>query len=359
MYLSMCKKGLLSHAELKRCKREFLEQPKQTENNVRSPRGVSPIRFPSPPTTIPILSSDPVVPVPTSIAMSSNTPPEKTTTEVATLTTDGATAFVGITTPTPTSSTPTIEANERTTSTAPWSYVVNFTGFLQKGAWYGSEAFEKLIQENLGESLLIETSMTTTTKVCFVSSMVNVSPLVPYLFRNYNFPPNAKPRNMGECEIPTWKAVRASAAAPGYFEHVEKDGKIFRDGAMIANNPSGLALNEALNLWNRRPIELLLSIGTGRTPSTPLLNPCTYSSLFTQLVNSCTDPDKTHSVLEDLMAPGTYYRLQPESPAFSVGIDETSPEALEALLAQTLLWIEANSQQMLQICNTLTGETSS
>lgn len=42
----------------------------------------------------------------------------------------------------------------------------------------------------------------------------------------------------------------------------------FQDGASTANNPSGLALQEALRLWPHTPVDCLLSLGSGSVPIT-------------------------------------------------------------------------------------------
>ena len=42
----------------------------------------------------------------------------------------------------------------------------------------------------------------------------------------------------------------------------------FQDGASTANNPSGLALQEALRLWPHTPVDCLVSLGSGSVPIT-------------------------------------------------------------------------------------------
>ncbi len=60
-------------------------------------------------------------------------------------------------------------------------------------------------------------------------------------------------------------AVLASCAAPSYFDPVQVGDYLLADGGLWANNPSILAVTEAVSKFNR-PIEQvhILSIGTGK-----------------------------------------------------------------------------------------------
>lgn len=61
-------------------------------------------------------------------------------------------------------------------------------------------------------------------------------------------------------------AVLASCAAPTYFDPVQVGAYLLADGGLWANNPSILAVTEAVSKF-KRPIEqiYILSIGTGKT----------------------------------------------------------------------------------------------
>jgi predicted acylesterase/phospholipase RssA len=75
---------------------------------------------------------------------------------------------------------------------------------------------------------------------------------------------NACADRSGTCGIPVHHALRASTAAPGYFETCvldERPGERFQDGGLLANNPAALALHEAMRLWPTRNIDVLVSIG--------------------------------------------------------------------------------------------------
>ncbi|KAF2101933.1 FabD/lysophospholipase-like protein [Rhizodiscina lignyota] len=75
--------------------------------------------------------------------------------------------------------------------------------------------------------------------------------------------------NEGADPLKIWQVTRATSAAPFYFEQLEAyvrgELKIFKDGGIRENNPSGAAWSEFVSLYGeRRDPALLLSIGTGR-----------------------------------------------------------------------------------------------
>ena len=67
-----------------------------------------------------------------------------------------------------------------------------------------------------------------------------------------------------------WKVARYTSAAPFYFKEFEG----YIDGGMMANNPSEVGLTEIQKFYHERgeklPISLVVSIGSGKNPGTPL-----------------------------------------------------------------------------------------
>ncbi len=67
-----------------------------------------------------------------------------------------------------------------------------------------------------------------------------------------------------------WKVARYTSAAPFYFKEFEN----YIDGGILANNPSEAALTTIQDHYHRRgekiPISLLVSVGTGCNPGSPL-----------------------------------------------------------------------------------------
>lgn len=63
-------------------------------------------------------------------------------------------------------------------------------------------------------------------------------------------------------------AILASCAAPTYFDPKEVDSHLLSDGGLWANNPSIIALTEAVSKFNRSIEEVrILSVGTGHSPN--------------------------------------------------------------------------------------------
>lgn len=84
----------------------------------------------------------------------------------------------------------------------------------------------------------------------------------PTLFRTYPVRENASEN----CTI--WEAIRATTAAPAFFEPIEigvAGMKIrYVDGGLGCNNPITQVLAEAHSLWPDRKIASIVSIGAGR-----------------------------------------------------------------------------------------------
>ena len=73
-------------------------------------------------------------------------------------------------------------------------------------------------------------------KVAIVSSQVCDKRITPYVFRSYDLPFRNYSSYNGSSKHPIWTAVRASSAAPTYFDDFLFDNKCFSDGGILANN---------------------------------------------------------------------------------------------------------------------------
>lgn len=68
---------------------------------------------------------------------------------------------------------------------------------------------------------------------------------------------------------PMTKVAAATSAAPTYFKPLQRDGYIFADGGVWANNPIMIGLVEALSAFSTRREDIaILSIGCGDAPYT-------------------------------------------------------------------------------------------
>lgn len=110
----------------------------------------------------------------------------------------------------------------------------------------------------------------------------------------------------------TQMAIRATTAAPTFFTPVQFEGGLYCDGALVANNPTAIALQEAKILYPTIPVELVLSIGTGRFESkSSNMQSMGWDVLVNNLIASSTDTEDVHKLLGDFLPPDKYFRLNP------------------------------------------------
>jgi predicted acylesterase/phospholipase RssA len=91
----------------------------------------------------------------------------------------------------------------------------------------------------------------------------------PTLFRSYQ----CEGHNASQCTI--WEAGRATSAAATFFKPIEiespRPGGTFMDGGLAHNNPAEVALSEAQKIWTKTKRFCVVSIGTGRLKSIPIV----------------------------------------------------------------------------------------
>ena len=63
-----------------------------------------------------------------------------------------------------------------------------------------------------------------------ISAIVNHERTMAFVFRNYTLPHGVESQYMGSYKYKLWEAVRASAAAPSYFEEFKGGEFLHQDG---------------------------------------------------------------------------------------------------------------------------------
>ncbi|XP_036802998.1 calcium-independent phospholipase A2-gamma-like [Oncorhynchus mykiss] len=226
-------------------------------------------------------------------------------------------------------------------------------------SYYSTETWEMILREKMGDQVLIKTARDELSpKVSAVSAVVNwgTSPKA-FIFRNYNHSPGRLSRYAGGSGYQMWQAVRASSAAPGYFQEFPLHSDIHQDGGLILNNPCALAVHESRLLWPNQPYQCVLSLGTGRYDNAKR-SPGTSTSLrakINHLICSATDTEGVHTLLDDLLAPNVYFRFNPMLSA-EVSLDESSVRAMEQLQADTQVYLDRNKPKMARLCKVLGQE---
>ncbi|XP_039103136.1 calcium-independent phospholipase A2-gamma isoform X2 [Hyaena hyaena] len=226
-------------------------------------------------------------------------------------------------------------------------------------AFYDSQTWENILKDRMGSSLMIETARNPTCpKVAAVSTIVNrgITPKA-FVFRNYGHFPGINSHYLGGCQYKMWQAIRASSAAPGYFAEYALGNDLHQDGGLLLNNPSALAMHECKCLWPDVPLECIVSLGTGRYES-DVRNSVTYTSLKTKLsnvINSATDTEEVHVMLDGLLPPDTYFRFNPVM-CENIPLDESRNEKLNQLQLEGLKYIERNEEKMKKLAKILSQE---
>ncbi|KAJ8371339.1 hypothetical protein SKAU_G00113670 [Synaphobranchus kaupii] len=226
-------------------------------------------------------------------------------------------------------------------------------------SYYDTPTWEGLLREKMGSKILIKTAREQLSpKVSAVSAVVNwgTTPKA-FVFRNYNHAPGRLSRYAGASGYQLWQAIRASSAAPGYFQEFPLHSDIHQDGALILNNPCALAVHESRLLWPTRPFQCVLSLGTGRYDNAKR-GPVTSTSLrskISNLISSATDTEGVHTLLDDLLSANIYFRFNPMLSA-EVSMDESRPGTLDLLRADTQFYLDRNQCKVDRLCRALGPE---
>ncbi|XP_053112025.1 calcium-independent phospholipase A2-gamma isoform X2 [Hemicordylus capensis] len=226
-------------------------------------------------------------------------------------------------------------------------------------AFYDSEIWEKMLKERMGSDVMIETARNPRCpKVAAISTIVSRgTPLKAFVFRNYNHFPGVKSHYLGGCQYKLWQAIRASSAAPGYFQEYALGSDLHQDGGLLLNNPTALAVHECKCLWPNVPLQCVISLGTGRYESEGKTN-VTYTSLkakLTNVISSATDTEEVHTMLDALLPPDTYFRFNPLMNE-DIALDESRKEKLNQLQSDGIQYLERNEEKLRKSAKILTQE---
>lgn len=182
---------------------------------------------------------------------------------------------------------------------------------LMSHAYYDASVFESTLKKAFGSTSLIDlASQADGPKLVAVS--VNAHLMQPFLFRTYGHNPLIASTLDGTCKAEVWEAIRASSAAPGYFQEFVFRSAILLDGGMLVNNSTGIAHAEANLLWPDEQIQCVVSIGSGKFKPNKILKLPSATSLYEKahgLVYSATDTETMHMILQNLIK--EYYRFNP------------------------------------------------
>lgn len=220
-------------------------------------------------------------------------------------------------------------------------------------AYYDHAIFEKTLKKAFGSTSL-QTIAAESNRPKLVVVSVNAHSVQPFLFRTYAQNPALGNTFDGTCQAEIWQAIRASSAAPGYFQEFKFNSSILLDGGMLVNNATGLAYAEANQLWPNEPVQCVVSVGSGKFKPNDVMK-ANATSLYEKahgLVYSATDTESIHMILQNLI-PNDYYRFNPQL-SENILISENRKMKLDQLRLEAKQYMINNEMMLKQVAYKLT-----
>uniref|UniRef100_A0A7S3EP51 PNPLA domain-containing protein n=3 Tax=Rhodosorus marinus TaxID=101924 RepID=A0A7S3EP51_9RHOD len=227
-------------------------------------------------------------------------------------------------------------------------------------AYYDSKILESVLQRECGKGVFIDsTAEEGMPKVCVVSSKLGTSDVTCHTFRNYTYPVGSESRFAGTPDAQLWEALRASSAAPTFFTEKLLNGTLHADGAIVANNPTAVAIHEAQSIFPGIPIELVVSMGNGLAePKFVDLwkegskdKQLGWYDILDSYIYAAVQTEDVHHMLVELLPPEKYFRFNPKTRC--AGIDEVRPEKLVEMVDDANRYIEASGERFRRLSEIL------
>ncbi|XP_075248060.1 calcium-independent phospholipase A2-gamma-like [Convolutriloba macropyga] len=243
------------------------------------------------------------------------------------------------------------------------SSIIGVGSTLTGNSWYDTDKWLKHLQsyERSFDPIYMASKEKSAPLICAVSVVTNCDILRPYVFRSYGFRPDSRSRYFGGAAVENWEVLRATTAAPFYFDPFAYEDMVLQDGGILLNNPTALAIHEARALWPNEELQLVLSMGTGLQNSIPkndLTRPQSkqqqqkakavrteYLKTFNHFIDTVTNTEVVHTTLKDLLPRGTYFRFNPRLNDSFV-LDEFRAERLDELRQQTLQYMSREENRV-------------
>jgi len=220
------------------------------------------------------------------------------------------------------------------------------------GSKYDARVLEDLFRDQYGTGHLLDSPER---PYCFmVSTLASVVPAQPFVWRNYTYPTEMHSRYPGTCNASIVTALRATSAAPSYFDDVVHQHGRHLDGGCIANNPAAIAIHEARCLFPGQPLECVVSLATGAPPISAVAGAGVgWQGVLSTVIHSASSVARVADCLEDTLPHGSYYRFSPEGASFAVEIDQTDKAKIEDLQGATHEYVSQQQQRFATLAQRL------
>ncbi|ESO82545.1 hypothetical protein LOTGIDRAFT_223198 [Lottia gigantea] len=214
-------------------------------------------------------------------------------------------------------------------------------------SWYETKVWEEILKNQIGNKCFIEYSRDPNCpKFSAISTLMNVTKLRNFLFRNYNLPPGVYSNYPGSANNKIWEGIRASSAAPMYFQHFELGDYIHNDGGLLTNNPTFVAIDESKLLWPDEQIQCVISLGTGRyEPNYEFSPKISLTEKAYKVLESATDTEAVHRQCQTLLPPQTYFRFNPYM-SEDLQLNEIRPEKIDIMEKDAKMYLRKNRKKM-------------
>lgn len=242
------------------------------------------------------------------------------------------------------------------------NWAMGFVGLGRRASYFDPDFWEKILREEMGEGTIISSAADReTVKIGIITALSTPGlRLKNHLFRNYNHRYGTYSTLEGTCKHKLWQAIRATTAAPFIYEPYILDGKIHRDGGILTNNPTRLAIDEAQCIWPDEDIQCIVSLGTGRYE--PVLFPerdpnesaNKIPDIFNKIIDSASDTEGLHQGLMAMLPGDKYYRLNPYL-SCDIKLSDNCPQLMTLMQDVANQYLENNDWKVQKLAKQLTS----
>ena len=152
--------------------------------------------------------------------------------------------------------------------------------------------------------------------------------------------PDGTPTPFANCKI--WEAARATSAAPFYFPSAVVEGVKFWDGGLANNNPVLEVLAERSQLYPQRPVNCMISLGTGFSERKPSKSTLAVMGKGKRILKNVTNVNINHERAREQLRTDEvpYFRFNPSTAEDEIGLADY--KLLDALTRHTETYLDRN-----------------